>query len=131
MILVYVTQEATEAEVPGLLKYVAMAIEILETMDECIVAVKAAQMLRRASENADKKFSAAASATAAAAAPSMVAPAPHESEAMFHWNQYWGPLNFVGGEMELDFSVFQMPDLDGGNPLVGYGEQGEYHHPGP
>ncbi|AEO63828.1 uncharacterized protein THITE_2010769, partial [Thermothielavioides terrestris NRRL 8126] len=46
IILVYVTQEASEGETAPLLKLVGMAVEILETMDECVVAAKAAQMLR-------------------------------------------------------------------------------------
>lgn len=50
----YVGQEATESEIHSLLKFVDMAIEILKTMDECVVAAKAARMLQRASEKAER-----------------------------------------------------------------------------
>ncbi len=118
IILVYVTQEAAEIEIASLLKLVGMAIEILETMDECVVAAKAAQMLRRASENAEKKCSPAAAESAV--------PVAHGTDPTVPWNQYWGPLNFVGGDMELDFNVFQLADLDWGNSLVPFGEQPEF-----
>jgi hypothetical protein len=93
-----------------------MAIEILETMDECVVAAKAAQLLQRASERARRKFS-AAEATSVAAHPT-TQPLAQGQDTMLHLNQYWGPLNFVGGEMDLDFNFFQLADLDGGNPLL-------------
>ncbi|KAK4119489.1 hypothetical protein N657DRAFT_581552 [Parathielavia appendiculata] len=120
IILVYVAQEATESEIQPLLKLVSMAIEILETMDECVVAAKAAQLLRRASENAQKKsISASTSAGANTAAPHPGGqPLAQGHEAMLHLNQYWGPLSFVGGDMDLDFNFFQLADLDGGNPLL-------------
>lgn len=118
-------------ETAALLKLVGMAIEILETMDESVVAAKAAQMLRRASENAEKKCSPAAVAAAAATANNSTPAAVmhHGFDMMPPWNQYWGPLNFVGGEMmDLDFGVFPLGDLDGGmNPLVPFGEQPEFH----
>jgi hypothetical protein len=118
IILVYVTQEASEMEIPPLLKLVGMAIEILETMDECVVAAKAAQMLRRASEGAEKKCS-----PAAANSP---VPVVHGADTTLPWNQYWGPLNFVGGDVDLDFSVFHPADLDWGNSLAPFGEQPEF-----
>jgi hypothetical protein len=122
MILVYVVQEATEREIPSLLKFVGMAIEILETMDECVVAAKAAQMLHRASESAEKKFSSSAVNIATANTSGL---APLQShEAMLHLNQYWAPLNLVGGEMELDLSFFQFADWDAGSSLLAMGEAG-------
>lgn len=94
-----------------------MAIEILETMDECVVATKAAQMLHRASEKAKKKFSSSAGSTASANTGSLTPAQGHE---MLHLNQYWGPLNFVGNEMDLDLdlSFFQLADWDGGGSLL-------------
>jgi hypothetical protein len=133
ILLVYITQEADKPELAPLLRLVGMAIEILETMDECVVAAKAAQMLHRASERAERKFSTAvaAHATPAAAATPVsgldhAAALPHDAgEPMLHLNQYWGPLNFVGGEMELDFG-FQFADLDGASSmLMGLGDQPE------
>lgn len=116
IILVYVTQEATESELGPLLKLVSMAVEILETMDECVVAIKAAQLLRRASEKAGKKFSAAESSTAADVGE-MHAATSHENDAMLHLNQYWGPLSFAGGEMDMDFGL-HFGDLDGAGSLL-------------
>jgi hypothetical protein len=122
MILVYVTQEATESEIPPLLKIVGMAIEILETMDECVVAARAAQMLHRASESAEKKFSSTAVNTAAANTSGL---APLQShEAMLQLNQHWAPLNMVDGEMELELSFFPFADWDGGSSLLAMGEAG-------
>ncbi len=115
----YVTRAATEVETPPLLRLVGMAIEILETMDECVVAAKAAQMLRRASESAEKKCSPAAATSPAQAGV-------HGADTTLPWNQYWGPLNFVGGEMDLDFSVFHPSDLDWGNSLAPFGEHPEF-----
>jgi hypothetical protein len=137
IILVYVTQEASEGETAPLLKLVGMAVEILETMDECVVAAKAAQMLRRAAERAERKSSATAAAAQAAAPvpPAHASPAAagsvhaapaQRSEAMLQLNQYWGPLSFVGGEMDLDFGFPFAADLDGaGAALMALAEQSE------
>jgi hypothetical protein len=108
IILVYVMQEATEGEIPTLLRLVGKSIEILETMDECVVASKAAKMLHRALERAEKKFSAAANSTG---------PDSEGGDAFLHLNHYWGPLNFINGDMDLDFA-FQLADFDGSNSLL-------------
>lgn len=51
IILVYINQEASEAEIQPLLRLVHMAIEVLETMaDECVVAGKSAKLLQKAME---------------------------------------------------------------------------------
>lgn len=51
IILVYINQEASEAEIEPLLRLVQMAIEVLETMaDECVVAGKSAKLLQKAME---------------------------------------------------------------------------------
>lgn len=51
IILVYINQEASEAEIEPLLRLVHMAIEVLETMaDECVVAGKSAKLLQKAME---------------------------------------------------------------------------------
>jgi hypothetical protein len=101
-----------------------MAIEILETMDECVVAAKAAQLLQRASQNARSKFTAARANPVAAHTSSQ--PLAQGYDATLHLNQYWGPLSFVGGEMDLDFNFFQLADVDGGNPLLmSFGETPE------
>ncbi|POS73531.1 hypothetical protein DHEL01_v208074 [Diaporthe helianthi] len=51
IILVYINQEASEAEMEPLIRLVYMAIEVLETMaDECVVAGKSAKLLQKAME---------------------------------------------------------------------------------
>lgn len=85
-----------------------MAIEILETMDECVVALKAAKLMQRAIDKARRKFS--------TETPPTVAATVEANEAMLHLNHYWGPLNLIDGEMDFDFA-FQLDDMDGSNPL--------------
>jgi hypothetical protein len=106
VILVYVMKEATEAERDPLLKMVGMSIEILETMDECVVALKAAKLLLRATEKANRKFSMARAPDTAAATP------VDANDSLLHLNHYWGPLNLIDGEMDLDYA-FQLDDSDG------------------
>ncbi|OHW97257.1 C6 transcription factor [Colletotrichum incanum] len=109
MILVYVTQEATEAEAQPLLKLVEMAIEILETMDECVVALRSAKLLHKAIEKAEKKFS---TSTPAA----LQIPAMPPADAMLQLNHYWGPLNILDNEMDFGFAM-QFADFEGTNSL--------------
>ncbi|WYZ46655.1 hypothetical protein EsH8_IX_000880 [Colletotrichum jinshuiense] len=108
MILVYVTQEATEAEVQPLLQLVSMAIEILETMDECVVALRSAKLLHKAIEKAEKKFSASPAA--------LQIPAMPPADAMLQLNHYWGPLNILDNEMDFGFAM-QFADFEGTNSL--------------
>ncbi|KAH6638674.1 fungal-specific transcription factor domain-containing protein [Truncatella angustata] len=108
VILVYVMKEATETETEPLLKVVAMAIEILETMDECVVALKAAKLMQKSIDKARRKFS--------TETPPTVAPTVDANEAMIHLNHYWGPLNLIDGEMDFDFA-FQLEDMDGTNSM--------------
>lgn len=97
-------KEATEAEMEPLLRVVAMAIEILETMDECVVALKAAKLMQRAMDKARRKFS--------TETPPAVATTSEANDAMLHLNHYWGPLNLIEGDMDFDFA-FQLEDMDG------------------
>lgn len=101
-------KEAAESEMEPLLRVVAMAIEILETMDECVVALKAAKLMQRAMEKARRKFS--------TEAPSTVAATVEANDAMLHLNHYWGPLNLIEGEMDFDFA-FQLEDMDGAGSM--------------
>ncbi|OLN96829.1 putative transcriptional regulatory protein YJL206C-like protein 1 [Colletotrichum chlorophyti] len=109
MILVYITQEATEAEVSPLLKLVGMATEILETMDECVVALRSAKLLHRAIEKAEKKFS-------ASTPTALQIPAMPPADAMLQLNHYWGPLNILDNEMDFGFAM-QFADFEGTNSL--------------
>ncbi|KAK9776256.1 putative Fungal-specific transcription factor domain-containing protein [Seiridium cardinale] len=108
VILVYVMKEASEAEMEPLLRMVAMAIEILETMDECVVALKAAKLMQRAIDKARRKYS--------TETPPMATATVDANEAMLHLNHYWGPLNLIEGEMDFDFA-FQLDDMDGANSM--------------
>ncbi|KAK6076239.1 C6 transcription factor [Seiridium cupressi] len=108
VILVYVMKEASEAEMEPLLRMVAMAIEILETMDECVVALKAARLMQGAIDKARRKYS--------TETPPMVTATVDANEAMLHLNHYWGPLNLIEGEMDFDFA-FQLDDMDGANSM--------------
>jgi hypothetical protein len=101
-------KEATEAETEPLLRVVTMAIEILETMDECVVALKAAKLMQRAIDKARRKNSSETTPTVAATIEA--------NEAMLHLNHYWGPLNLIDGEMDFDFA-FQLEDMDGNNQM--------------
>ncbi|KAI0121708.1 fungal-specific transcription factor domain-containing protein [Xylariales sp. AK1849] len=110
VLLVYIMKEAREGEMEPLLRMVGMAIEILETMDECVVALKAARLLQKTMEKATKKFS--------METPPTVAATVEANEAMLQLNHYWGPLNLIDGEMDLDFA-FQLDDVNGTSSMFG------------
>ncbi|KAF6831652.1 C6 transcription factor [Colletotrichum musicola] len=112
MILVYVTQEATEPELQPLLRLVGMAVEILETMDECVVALRSARLLHKAIEKAEKKFS----ATPTPSEQQQQIPVMPPADAMLQLNHYWGPLNILDNEMDFGFAM-QFADFEGPNSL--------------
>lgn len=105
LMLVYIMQEASEVEKPALFGYVEMAIEILETMDDCVVARKAAKMISRALTRAKERTTAEEDDT-------------QRSTNAFEYNPYqgltnnayWGPLSLMDGEIDVNFP-FQMTDL--------------------
>ncbi|KAH6683609.1 hypothetical protein F5X68DRAFT_171820 [Plectosphaerella plurivora] len=101
IILVYVMREATEEESQPLLRRVDMAIEILEIMDECVVALESAKLLRRAKEKAKGTV------------PSTPDPAlaGFGFEGPMLLSHYWGPLDFLDGEIDLDMA-FQIADME-------------------
>ncbi|RBQ81824.1 hypothetical protein VDGD_02539 [Verticillium dahliae] len=98
IILVHVTR-SSETDNQYLLERVGMAIEILENMDECVVALEAAKLLRQAKEKAQSSV------------PFTSSQAAYDFEGTMLLNQYWGPLDLLGGDMDLD-SAFQFSDLD-------------------
>ncbi|KAM9877728.1 C6 transcription factor [Verticillium dahliae] len=98
IILVHVTR-SSETDNQYLLERVGMAIEILENMDECVVALEAAKLLRQAKEKAQSSV------------PFTSSQAAYDFEGTMLLNQYWGPLDLLGGDMDLDFA-FQFSDLD-------------------
>jgi hypothetical protein len=99
-------QEATENEVQPLLRLVSMAIEILETMEDSVVSLKAAKLLRDALCRAEKLQEEARQTTDTVGI--LVA---HASESILPFNHYWGPLNLIGGDIDVSFP-FQLGDLD-------------------
>ncbi|PNH44394.1 hypothetical protein VD0004_g3306 [Verticillium dahliae] len=98
IILVHVTR-SSETDNQYLLERVGMAIEILDNMDECVVALEAAKLLRQAKEKAQSSV------------PFTSSQAAYDFEGTMLLNQYWGPLDLLGGDMDLDFA-FQFSDLD-------------------
>jgi len=112
MILVYIRQEAiAKSQMEPLLKYVLKAIEILEAMDECLVATRAAKMLQRAVEQWQKEESAEER--------------PHTEDCQERPELYaplndpgWAPLgNLIEGNFDVGFP-FQLRDLDGENGFM-------------
>ena len=105
--LIYTVYEATAAEKPALFQWVDMAIIILDTMEECVVAKKAATLIRRAIDRArdGPKIN-----------DVVLSQRPMEgiiydpSRAFSDW---WGPLNLVDGDLESSY-LFDLGGLEGG-----------------
>jgi hypothetical protein len=109
ILLVYIMQgtgSTYESRAP-LFPYIVKAIEILEIMDDCIVAKKAAKMIRRALDRA--KDAPPPNHTAATETPTRGYTNGDYSRSL---NHYWGPLNLMDGEIDVSFP-FEMGDLDG------------------
>lgn len=99
------------------------AIEILEVMDECIAALEAARLLRRAKEKAEARFSATTlpldhndigrnqMAQGEVLSP-LLSPIDGEN---IQLNNYWGSLGFIDG-IGMDFDV--------PFPLDSFGDEG-------
>ena len=104
IILVYIVQEASESEKNSLFGFVEMSIEILETMDDCIVAKKAAKMIQRALLRAKEKSTEERSNEES---PDTVI----RDTASTTFNHYWGPLNLMDGEIDVAFP-FELGDLE-------------------
>ncbi|KAK2606862.1 hypothetical protein N8I77_005585 [Diaporthe amygdali] len=133
IILVYINQEASEAEIEPLLRLVHMAIEVLETMaDECVVAGKSAKLLQRAMEKSSAARHEKSSERLAATLLSMngggvgehpgaaldpggrpVAAAGVDDGDQFadpmvtmQWRHCWAPVNLLDSEvMDFDFGI--------------------------
>jgi hypothetical protein len=100
IILVYIRREAAETEKPFLFRCVDMAVEILEIMDECVVALQAARLLRNAKEKSQTMDH----------VPGTETPTLHQEGNMLI-NHYWGALDLLGSDMGLNFSL-QLGDID-------------------
>ncbi|KAG8164417.1 hypothetical protein KVR01_006335 [Diaporthe batatas] len=140
IILVYINQEASEAEMDPLVRLVHMAIEVLETMaDECVVAGKSAKLLQKAMEKSattrHEKSSERLAATlmstngggevpalenmgsgAGVNGPATAAavPAPEDGftdpMAAMQWRHCWAPVNLLDSDV-MDFD-FGIPFID-------------------
>ncbi|PKS06012.1 hypothetical protein jhhlp_007846 [Lomentospora prolificans] len=75
ILLVYVTQEPPSPATSSTLDFVSMAIEILETMDECVVAVNAARMLQRVLQRVKTRCAEVMSSPMSAPDPAVMAAA--------------------------------------------------------
>lgn len=124
VILLYITQgSVNREEVQSLFEMVNMAVEILETMDECVVALEAARLLRSAREKAESRLSSDAAAVYNQEQPTEYTSL--ESNPLFthveghsvQLNHYWGPLGLIDGNgMDLDLAT-QLGAFDQNNNM--------------
>jgi hypothetical protein len=124
VILLYITQgSASREEVQSLFELVNMAVEILETIDECVVSLEAVRLLRSAREKAESKLSSDTAAVYSQEQP--VEYASLESNPLFthvegysvQLNHYWGPLGLIDGSgMDFDIAT-QLGAFDQNNQL--------------
>ena len=141
IILVYILQQGSNgtAETTGpWLKLVSMAVEVLESMDECVVAVNAAGILQNVLQRLETKLSLPKSqATATTTSPDHRATGAMAGEGFKLRLQESGdcagrggdgtitafnyhglaPLSFMDGSYDAGFPL-QMADLDGINWLL-------------
>lgn len=116
IILVYIVQEASELEKPTLFSYVEMAIEILETMDDCVVANKAAKMIQRALSRAKGNHPSTDDINDQLQQTTQDTPMYDVSRT---FNHYWGPLHLMDsldGDFDINFP-FDLGDLDESQPV--------------
>jgi hypothetical protein len=111
VILLHVSQAGTNdrEESQAFLQSVDMAVEILEIMDECVVALEAAKLLRRARERAESRLSTGRALdvdeSACGLPPSTV---PYDEHQTLQLNNYWGTLGLIdGNDTEFDIA-FQL-----------------------
>lgn len=123
VVLLYITQgSASREEVQSLFELVNMAVEILETMEECVVALKAARLLRSAREKAESRLSSEIAPTYNREHINHASPEPnplftHSEGHPVQLNHYWGPLGLMdGGSMDFDIAA-QLSAFDQNNPM--------------
>lgn len=96
MLLLFMAQPGNSSEIPLLSSYVERAIEILEVMDESIIAVKSATMIKRALERVKES-----SPSVALAVPDV------DNDLWLPAHHYWGSVNLLDGQLDECFP-FQM-----------------------
>jgi hypothetical protein len=92
VILVYIMQDTSAISRELLLRHIEMSIEILESMDECIVAKKAAKMIQRALNRAEDTTTTVEASLGCRASDILSTP----------FNYYWSPLNVTGSEVGIN-----------------------------
>lgn len=78
----YLGQGASDSEVQSLSGFIEMAIEILDTMDECVVATKAAAIIQHALAQAQDKSASRINDGA-------------RRDGALPFNHQWGPLTLI------------------------------------
>ncbi|KAJ6006715.1 hypothetical protein N7451_004659 [Penicillium sp. IBT 35674x] len=97
--LVYIFQKAGESELDALLKLVEMAVEILEIMEESVVTTKAAMLIRRALNRAQRRLPKSDHASEIT-----------EDGNLFPFKQPWSAINLNDDNSDFGFP-FQFRDL--------------------
>ncbi|EUC40259.1 hypothetical protein COCMIDRAFT_41389 [Bipolaris oryzae ATCC 44560] len=126
VVLLYITQgAAVDDELPSLYGLVDMAVEILESMDESVVALKAAKLLRRAKDKASGRQepdnAAILSGDNSNDSPSRHEPngpmITHDNTQSTQLNQYWGSFGLID-DTGMDFDMApQLDAFDPNNPM--------------
>ncbi|KAJ4304480.1 hypothetical protein N0V90_000006 [Kalmusia sp. IMI 367209] len=123
VVLLYITQDsASHEEARSLFELVNMAVEILEIMDECVVALEAARLLRSVREKAESRLSSETTPTynqepVSHAGPELDLLFTHVEGHSIQLNHYWGPLGLIDGSgMDFDIAA-QLGAFDQNNPM--------------
>lgn len=92
MILLYMAQAGDSTELQRLSRYVEMAVEILEVMDESVIAVKSAGLIKRALDRVK------------ASAPPVAPAGPDvDHDLWLPAHHYWGSVNLLDGQLDESF----------------------------
>jgi hypothetical protein len=110
MILLYLAQSSNSNtnrshELQHLSRYVEMAVEILEVMDESVIAVKSASMIRRALDRVKASVPPPAPSVAPGGPPDVV-----DADLWLPAHHYWGSVNLLDGGLDESF-LFQLENL--------------------
>ncbi|KAB5518851.1 fungal-specific transcription factor domain-containing protein [Coniochaeta sp. 2T2.1] len=107
MILLYMTQAGNNNELEPLSRYVEMAVEILEVMDESVIAVKSAGMIKRALGRVKAPPPPPGPAAPAAPMGQLQDVLENNNDMWLPAHHYWGSVNLLDGQLDESFP-FQM-----------------------